>query len=253
MAALCSRCCRCHRAPRAASTRWRGDAVGHGQDRAAQEGAGAVGGSGSVVPQGRVLRPQLPLHSRPAVSRSQPGVWLSAARAALPLTLPFPPQPPRRAASTSVAWCPRVPPALCAPLCPRGPAGGCTCVMRPRGSPGGDARGCGCVAVPGPWGCPWGSGCSRSPPQCCVRGVLGVRHAAGGGCGPTGGVGLGAAWGWGQCGCGVRLGYAHGLLLCSSCWCRFWEWGVPEVRGCCPSCWALTTNPLRAGFATLGS
>lgn len=60
-------------------------------------------------------------------------------------------------------------------------------------------------------------------------------------------------WGWGQCGCGVRLGYAHGLLLCSSCWCGFGEWGVPEVRGCCPSCWALTTNPLRAGFATLGS
>lgn len=136
------------------------------------------GARGPAVPQGRVLRPQLPLHSRPAVSRSQPGVWLSAARAALPLTLPFPPQPPGRAASTSVARCPQVPPALCAPLCPRGPAGGCTFVMRPRGSPGGDARG----SARAPW-VPVGQWVQREPtpepclwgPQCRTHGRRGLR------------------------------------------------------------------------------
>lgn len=206
------------------------------------------GARGPAVPQGWVLRPQLPPHSRRAVSRSQPGVWLSAAPAALPLTLPFPPQLPGRAASTSVSRCPQVPPALPTPLCLRGPAGGCTCVMGLRGSPGrGDARGCGCVAVPGPRGCQWGSGCSGSPPLCRVRGVLGTQTRGGGGCGPTGSVGLG-----GSVAVGRGWGCAHGLLPCSSCWCRFWEQAVPEVWGSCPSCWALTTNPLRTRFATLG-
>lgn len=176
------------------------------------------GARGPAVPQGRVLRPQLPLHSRPAVSRSQPGVWLSAARAALPLTLPFPPQPPGRAASTSVARCPQVPPALCAPLCPRGPAGGCTFVMRPRGSPGGDARG----SARAPW-VPVGQWVQREPtPEPCLWGPQCRTHGRRA-CGPTGGVGLGAVWLWGEA--GLCPWFAAVLFL------LVWVWGVGCARG----------------------
>lgn len=79
------------------------------------------------------------------------------------------------------------------------------------------------VAVPGPRGCPWGSGCSGSPPQSRVCGVLSVGHTAGGGCGPTGGVGPGAVWLWGEA--GLCPWFAAVLFL------LVWVWGVGCARG----------------------
>lgn len=82
-----------------------GENSGHGPDQAGHQWLGILAmpprtqGPGNTIKflglqqchgTGCCMQPHLPLHSRRVVSRSQPGVWLSPAPAALPLTLPFP-------------------------------------------------------------------------------------------------------------------------------------------------------------------